>query len=86
MKNVLIVDIDTERERQIMFGKGAGFILPTTDEENEKMLLTDIQTLVDGLNHLLVYANKDNLRPQIAEFLLNNKVEEEKKEDMGGDA
>lgn len=84
MKNVLIVDIDTERERQVMFGKGKDFVLPTTDEENDKMLLTDIQTLTDALNHLLAYTNKDNLRPQIAEFLLNNDVK--KNEEMGGDA
>lgn len=86
MKNVLIVDIDTERENQIMFAKGKDFVLPTTSEENEKMMVEDINTLTNALNYLLFYSNKDNLRKEISEFILNYKPEEKKEENMGGDA
>ena len=71
MKNILIVDIDTEREKQVMFGKGKDFVMPEENDDaaHETVLLTDIQTLVDGLNHLIIYTGRDDLREEIAKFI-----------------
>ena len=69
MKNVLIVDIDTERENQVMFGKGKDFKFPEGDVEKQEVMMMDIQTLVDALNHLLIYSNKNELRNEISEYI-----------------
>jgi len=53
MKNVLILDLDTERENTLIFAKPEGVQLPTTKEEASIMMLEDIKTLTEGLSTMI---------------------------------
>mgnify|MGYP001580237955 FL=1 len=58
MKNVVIVDIDTEREDQIiLIGKPEEFKQPETKEEAFKMLDDDILSLSEALVSLITVGN-----------------------------
>lgn len=74
MKNILIVDIDTERENQIMFGKNQDYVMPETDEEMVIAMEEDIKTLVEALNHLLIYSNNGHIRADIAKYLTSEEA------------
>ena len=53
MKNILILDLDTERENALIFAKPEGVQLPTTKEEALTMMLEDIKTLTEGLSTMI---------------------------------
>lgn len=74
MKNILIVDIDTERESQVMFGKNQDYVMPETDEEMAVAMEEDIKTLVEALNHLLIYSNNGHIRADIAKYLTSEQA------------
>jgi hypothetical protein len=61
MKNVISIDIDTERDSIIKFGKPTDFVVPTNIEEQKKMVDDDIITLTAGLTELIRYAGKTGL-------------------------
>lgn len=54
MRNIIIVDIDTERKDQItVLGKPEGFPQPTSKEEVVKMMDEDLLCLCEGLATLI---------------------------------
>ncbi len=68
MKNVILIDIDTEREgKRILFGKPPDIDPPQTKEEAQQMVLTDIAWLSEAMCTLILlasqngYASKDEL-------------------------
>jgi hypothetical protein len=81
MKNVIYIDIDTEREQPILIGKGQETVLPTTREEAAKMILEDIACVCDALISLIHVADQneygvketltEQVKNQIAEYLKN---------------
>lgn len=83
MKNILLVNIDTERtEQPIIIGKPEDIKKPETAEEAKDMILNDIATLCEGLCTLINmagnngYETKDKL---VQASVLNlNKVLESK--------
>jgi hypothetical protein len=67
MKNLIIIDIDTEREQIVQINKSADFVLPTTPDEAKKMIINDISCTLEALCTLIKisdanhYANKKEL-------------------------
>jgi hypothetical protein len=67
MKNIIIIDVDTEREQQLQIGKPSETKQPTTPEEAKEIILTDISCVAETLNlminiaHDSGYANKKEL-------------------------
>lgn len=59
MKNTIYVDIDTERERQVLIGKGAESEAPTNSEEAKEMITLDIACLCEGLCELIHVASQN---------------------------
>jgi len=59
MKNTVYVDIDTERERKVLIGKGSDSEVPTTAEEAKEMIIVDIACLCEGLCELIHVANQN---------------------------
>ena len=53
MKNVLIVDIDTDRDRKILIGKKPDTVQPTNIEEVVTMVNLDILSLTEALCELI---------------------------------
>ena len=60
MKNLIIIDIDSERKQPIIFGKGPEFIYPTTFDEAKDMILTDINCLCESLYTMIHTADQNN--------------------------
>ena len=75
IKNKLFVDLDTEREQPIIFGKDDENLVPKDKEDEKKMILLDISTLCDGLitlihiAHLNGYVNKNHITQSCIEQL-----------------
>lgn len=53
MKNVIIVDIDTERVNQIQISKPNINGIPTNKEEAKETLLKDVACLCEALRHMI---------------------------------
>lgn len=60
MTNTIFIDIDTSRERPIIFGKPPEFEKPQTKEEAAKMILSDIIGLSQALKELIIIATDSN--------------------------
>lgn len=67
MKNLIYIDIDTEREQPILIGKGSEITPPQTAEEAKVMITNDIACLCEALCSLIHiadqsgYAKKEDL-------------------------
>jgi hypothetical protein len=67
IKNTIIIQIDSEAERQIQFSKPAGIAAPTNKQEASDMILTDITCMAQALKSLISvagnngYADKNEL-------------------------
>lgn len=67
IKNTIIIQIDSEAERQIQFAKPPGIPAPTNREEASQMLLTDITCMAQAMKSLISvagnngYADKNEL-------------------------
>ena len=57
MKNTIIVDVDSERERQIIIGKPYEIAPLSTPEEMKPMMENDITCLAHGLCELIRLAS-----------------------------
>lgn len=57
MKNSILIDLDTDRERQILFSKPPDIILPDNKEDAAKMLAIDIATLSYAIKMLIGMIN-----------------------------
>jgi len=60
MINIIQIDVDTKRERQIIFSKPPNIKEPVTREEAREMILTDIICVSNALKMLIVLATKNN--------------------------
>lgn len=58
MKNLIYLDIDTERARPILFGKPPEIVQPTTPEEASAMLILDISCVCEALCSLIHMADQ----------------------------
>ena len=61
MKNKLTLDIDSERENIIIFGKPESDGIPATKEEEKILVDTDIKSLIAALVELIHYAGDNEL-------------------------
>lgn len=59
MKNILIVDVDTEREQPILISKGEGVERPKDAAEASKMILEDISCLFEAMLTLVHIADQN---------------------------
>lgn len=59
MKNTIFIDIDTERERQVLIGKGHDSVVPTSPEEAKEMIAIDIASICQGLCELIHVAGQN---------------------------
>lgn len=67
MTNSIFIDVDTERDRPVIFSKPPHIDPPQTREEAEAMIVNDIATISHALKYLILmaghngYANKAEL-------------------------
>lgn len=57
MTNSIFVDIDTEREKAIIFGKPPETPRPSNQKEAKEMIMNDIATLAEALIVLILTAH-----------------------------
>jgi len=85
MKNTIYIDVDTEREQQILIGKGPENEPPANKEEAAKMIVNDIACVCEALCTLIHvaeqndYAKKDELITESIKQLTKMLIEEPKK-------
>jgi hypothetical protein len=74
MKNVLIIDLDTERENALIFAKPEGVTLPTNKDEASTMMLEDIKTLTEALSTMIALsdANGFHTRESLVEAVMKH--------------
>lgn len=89
MTNHIFIDINTERERPIIFGKPPDVAPPENKEEAAKMILNDIACLAEAISTLILmaeqneYGDKEKLATATINTIndiLNKKEDEFKKE------
>ncbi len=59
MKNLLLIDVDTDRDKPIVFGKSPDFEPPQTPEEAAAMVLNDIACMAEALTTLILMAGQN---------------------------
>lgn len=59
MKNTIYIEIDTENETPIMFGKSPDSKMPTNAQEAGEMVLVDIKCLTEALMSLIYLADQN---------------------------
>lgn len=62
MKNVLMVDIDTDRKNTVIIGKPTDWPRPTTKEEQAKMILEDMSCLCEAVCTLIHLAEQAGIK------------------------
>ena len=65
MTNSIFIDIDTEREKPILFGKPPDITPPENRDEAKAMILNDIASLTEALKTLILMANENNYGDKI---------------------
>lgn len=60
MVNSIFIDIDTNREKPIIFGKPPDITPPSTKEEAKQMILNDIICLAQSLKTLIIMAQEND--------------------------
>lgn len=63
MKNLLQVDIDTERENTIIIGKPGNNQRPQSKEEAAAMIIVDMATLCEAVCTLIHVADQNGIKP-----------------------
>lgn len=73
MKNFIFVDVDTDREKPIIFGKPPDMNPPENKEEAKEMILNDISCLAEALKTLITMASQNGYadRNQLAVATVN---------------
>lgn len=59
MKNTIYVDIDTDREKNIIFGKPPEIPQPQNRDEMSRVVLNDIAGLAEALTTLILMADQN---------------------------
>jgi hypothetical protein len=57
MKNIVLIDIDTEREQPVLIRKPSTIVPPNTPEETKKMLTDDIACTCEALCMMIKMAS-----------------------------
>lgn len=65
MTNALFIDLDTEREKPIVFGKPPDITPPSNKDEARLMILSDIATVTDALKTLILMAHENEYADKI---------------------
>ena len=60
MKNFIFIDVDTDREKPIIFGKPPDITPPETTEGAKAMILNDIACLAEAISTLILMADQNN--------------------------
>jgi hypothetical protein len=60
MKNFIFIDVDTDREKPIVFGKPPDITPPETTEEAKAMILNDIACLAEAISTLILMADQND--------------------------
>jgi hypothetical protein len=63
MKNILIIDIDTERNPVVQLGKPSASDLPKNKDEAEATILMDMACICEGLSTLIHAADQSGYKP-----------------------
>lgn len=58
MKNIIFIDVDTDREQTIRFGKPEESFKPENPEDASTMLLNDIACISEALTTLILIADQ----------------------------
>ena len=58
MKNVIIIDVDTEREQQLQIGKPSDIQAPTSPEEAKAIIVNDIACVFETFKTMVLIADK----------------------------
>ena len=59
MKNQILIDIDTSRDKIVQIKKMESFVPPTNQEEAKKMILEDVSCTFEGLCTLIHIADQN---------------------------
>lgn len=59
MTNSIFIDIDTKREKPIIFGKPPDITPPENKEEAARMILNDISCLAEAITTLITMAGQN---------------------------
>jgi hypothetical protein len=62
MKNILIIDVDTERTPVTQIGKMEGSDIPKNKDEAKESIIKDMACLTEGLVQLIHAANDSNFK------------------------
>lgn len=60
MKNLIIIDVDTEREKPLIFGKGPDYQAPTTADEAKEIIIQDLGCVLDAFLSLVHVADQND--------------------------
>ena len=58
MKNIIIIDIDTEREQQLQIGKPSDIQPPNSQEEAKEIITTDISCVYEAFKMMVRIADQ----------------------------
>lgn len=59
MKNLIYIDVDTDREKPVLIGKGSEIPTPTNREEARDMIINDIKCVCETLCILIDVAEQN---------------------------
>ena len=59
MKNLIYIDVDTDREKPILISKGSEVTTPTNKEEARDMIINDIRCVCETLCILIDVADQN---------------------------
>lgn len=74
MKNLIIIDVDTEREKPIFISKGPDYQAPTNKEEAKEIIITDMGCILDTLLNLIHIADQNDYESK--EILVGKAIKE----------
>lgn len=58
MKNVIIIDVDTEREQQLQIGKPSDIQAPTSSDEAKAIIVNDIGCVFETFKTMVLIADQ----------------------------
>ena len=65
MKNILTIDIDTDREHTVLIKKPDHIKKPETDEEAKNMVISDMACMCEGLVTLIHLAHQNKMKDSV---------------------
>ena len=73
-KNVIYVDVDSERDETVKLGKPKHFIAPTNEDAMKHVLMTDLTTLCEGIVTVAHLIEKEGFhtKEQVLNFVIKH--------------